>query len=98
MEIGKRPLDGGIPSNRFLWVRLPRSAQMEKVYVIYDPLIEKVLCVHRYPDMECEDCSKTYKERSGAYYLEEEECVIKEDTRNKNLEKLLENENRGGNM
>lgn len=27
-----------------------------KVYVIFDPLYEKVVCVHEDPDMECDAC------------------------------------------
>ena len=47
------------------------------VYVIYDPLYEKVLCVHDESNMECNNCKKTRKERDGAYSLEEHKKLIK---------------------
>lgn len=52
---------------------------MEKkyVYVVYDPLYEKVLCVHDEPNMECNNCKRIRKTRKGAYYLEEHKKLIK---------------------
>ncbi len=42
---------------------------MEKVYVIYDPLYEKVICVHDKPDIECEVCKPIReKEENRAFY------------------------------
>jgi hypothetical protein len=46
------------------------------VYVIYDPLYEKVVCVHDEPEKECEICVPIQKERKGAYYLEEHKHLI----------------------
>lgn len=43
-----------------------------KVYVIYDPLLERVICVHEEPDMECKDCKELSIEREkSAYHLQE---------------------------
>ena len=47
------------------------------VYVIYVPLYERVLCVHNEPNMECDACRKTRKERDNAYYLRECKKLIK---------------------
>lgn len=47
------------------------------VYVIYDPLYEKVICVHSEEDMECEDCKHIKEERRNAYFLTEEKMLIK---------------------
>ena len=49
----------------------------EYVYIIYDPLFEKVLCVHEKPGMECKGCKKIRKERNSAYFLEEFKRKIK---------------------
>jgi hypothetical protein len=38
------------------------------VYVIYDPLEEKVLCVHNESDMECDTCRPLFKIRTGEKY------------------------------
>jgi len=54
------------------------------VYVIYDPLYEKVVCVHDEPDKLCDKCQSI--ERDGAYYLEESEHLVEKklkDTNNK---------------
>ncbi len=50
-----------------------------KVYVIWDPLMEKVLCVHLKKNKECKHCKSIRKERSktiGAYPLESKKCKI----------------------
>ena len=50
------------------------------VYVIYDPLYEKVLCVHDAIDMECNNCKKIRKKRQehlGAYHLVKKKRLIK---------------------
>ena len=49
------------------------------VYVIYDPLFEKVLCVHDKSNMVCNSCRKTFKERglSQPYFLEQHKKLIK---------------------
>jgi len=46
------------------------------VYVTYDPLYEKVICVHSEEEMECEDCKPINDERRGAYSLEIVKCVV----------------------
>ena len=46
------------------------------VYVIYDPLYERVVCVHDEPEKECEICEPIQKERNGAYYLGEHKHLI----------------------
>jgi hypothetical protein len=46
------------------------------VYVIYDPLYEKVLCVHDEMNMECDTCKPIRKKRN-IYYLECEKRLIK---------------------
>jgi len=46
------------------------------VYVIYDPLYERVVCVHDESEKECEICELIQKERKGAYYLEEHKHLI----------------------
>lgn len=49
----------------------------EYVYVVYDPLLEKVVCVHDKPNKECKKCKKIQSERSSKndraslYFLEE---------------------------
>ena len=48
-----------------------------KVYVIYDPLLEKVICVHAEPDAECKVCKRKYEEEPNAYFLEEQEFKVK---------------------
>jgi hypothetical protein len=48
---------------------------MKRVYVIYDPLFEKVVCVHDSPNMECKKCKAASKDKDGyqrgTYQLEE---------------------------
>ncbi len=45
-----------------------------KIYVIFDSLLERVICVHEEEDMDCKDCRNLRSERSNtAYPLEE--CV-----------------------
>lgn len=54
---------------------------MKKVYVTWDPLLEKVICVHDEPDMWCKDCKKANKDEDGyvrgTYQLEQTEFVVK---------------------
>lgn len=38
------------------------------VYVIYDPLYERTVCVHDEPEKECEICEPIRKERDAEYY------------------------------
>lgn len=37
------------------------------VYVIYDPLYERTVCVHDEPEKECEICEPIRKERDAEY-------------------------------
>jgi hypothetical protein len=46
------------------------------VYVIFDPLLETVICVHDKPDKECRLCEQIGNEKRDAYYLEEIKCLI----------------------
>jgi len=41
------------------------------VYVIYDPLYEKVVCVHDEEDMDCEMCLELRESRKNSYSLEQ---------------------------
>lgn len=43
--------------------------KLEYVWVNFDPLIEKVLCVHRKLDGECKMCKK-HKEERTSYHIE----------------------------
>jgi hypothetical protein len=47
------------------------------IYVIYDPLYEKVICVHNEPDIECNLCKFIKKERIDSYQLEESEHLLR---------------------
>lgn len=47
-----------------------------KVYVNYDPLYEKVICVHDEPDTECKICKKVFEEKRDIYLLEEIEFEV----------------------
>lgn len=47
------------------------------VYVIYDPLLEKVLCVHSKPNKTCDVCGKKEYNKRRAYQLEEHKRKIK---------------------
>jgi hypothetical protein len=63
-----------------------------KVYVIFDPLLERVVCVHEEADMECKDCKELGVERGKtAYYLSEHEREVvlsKETNRNDKLKDI----------
>ena len=51
-----------------------------KVYVIWDPLLERVLCVHSKKNKECKHCKPIRKERYdtiGAYHLQSKKCKVK---------------------
>jgi len=54
---------------------------MKKVYVTWDPLLEKIVCVHDEPDMMCKDCKKASKDKDGyvrgTYQLEQNEFNVK---------------------
>jgi len=41
------------------------------VYIIYDPLLEKVLCVHTKPNTSCPVCDKAEYRKRESYHLEE---------------------------
>jgi hypothetical protein len=44
-----------------------------KVYVMFDPLYERVLCVHEDPDMDCENCRLG---DNGGYGISEKEFEV----------------------
>ena len=46
------------------------------VYVMYDTLYEKVICVHDKENMSCPYCSKIKKECREKYHLVEEKKLI----------------------
>ena len=56
-----------------------------KVYVIYDPLYEKVVCVHQYPNTECKDCKPIRdgraQDKDNYYFLEELEREVYNDAK-----------------
>jgi len=58
----------------------------KKVWVTYDPLLEKVVCVHDAPDCLCEVCKPLWNERvkDKRYHLEEHVFEIKKFRRNIN--------------
>lgn len=47
------------------------------VYVTYDPLYEKVLCVHEKPNMTCKVCKKREYDKRDMYQLERKRFLIK---------------------
>lgn len=54
---------------------------MKYVYVIYDPLYEKVLCVHEKANMDCNLCRGIREQREKekcVYFLEEHKKLIHE--------------------
>ena len=56
------------------------------VYVIYDPLLERVVCVHDEEDMDCEMCVEVRESRTGrqgAYSLEQSTQLVR-----KSLDKI----------
>lgn len=61
--------------------------QLKKyVYVTYDPLLEKVVCVHDKPDKWCSVCRKLEKQRrkeGSLYFLEERKRIIRTELMNK---------------
>lgn len=46
------------------------------VYVTFDSLYERVLCVHSEYDMTCESCEKVFSEERGAYHVESKEFEV----------------------
>ena len=63
---------------------------MAKVWVTYDSLLEKVICVHDAPDCLCEDCKPIWDEREAEkspYQLEEKAFKIKKYKKD-NLEEI----------
>jgi len=49
------------------------------VYVIFDPLLETVVCVHSKSGKECELCKPIRSENRDAYHLEEIKCLVQTD-------------------
>lgn len=52
----------------------------KKVWVTYDSLYEKVICVHDVPDCLCKDCKPIWDKRQGekcVYQLEEKAFKIR---------------------
>lgn len=46
------------------------------VYIIYDPLNERIICVHNKTNVECRKCKKIRKENRDAYHLQEYKRII----------------------
>jgi hypothetical protein len=46
------------------------------IYVIFDPLLERVVCVHDKSQKECELCKPIRSEKRDSYHLEEIKCLI----------------------
>lgn len=46
------------------------------VYVIYDPLYERPVCVHDKPNFYCKLCDPIRKKRKNSYFLEEYKKLI----------------------
>ena len=53
---------------------------MKYIYVTYDPLLEKVLCVHKTFASECKLCKKISEKRieDGRYHLIRQRFKIKD--------------------
>jgi hypothetical protein len=51
--------------------------KIEKVFVTWDPLYERVVCVHRNPDSECDKCRAILNEKRDSYHLSVEEFEVR---------------------
>lgn len=60
-----------------------------KVYVIYDPLHEVVVCVHEDPEMDCNKCIGAYSELYGLEEHEHEVVPSKQTIRDNKLNQIL---------
>ena len=49
--------------------------EYKMIYVIYDPLYEKVICVHNEPDISCDLCKLLNNRKS--YQLQESEHMLR---------------------
>lgn len=58
---------------------------MKYVYVIFDPLLETIVCVHDKPNMTCDACKKREYKKRNTYQLVEVKRVVKTK---KSIEKL----------
>lgn len=47
------------------------------VFVTWDPLYERVVCVHDKLEDTCKKCEKIRKKRTGAYFLETKKFLVK---------------------
>jgi len=47
------------------------------IYVIYDPLFERPLCVHNKPNMVCKVCKKKEYAKRSTYQLMEKRFTVK---------------------
>ena len=47
------------------------------VFVTWDPLYERVICVHNKLEDTCEKCERIRKKRDGAYFLKTKKFLIK---------------------
>ena len=55
------------------------SKKREYVFVTWDPLLERVLCVHKKQDSTCEVCDRVARKNSkSTYWIESKKLMIKE--------------------
>jgi len=55
------------------------SKKREYVFVTWDPLLERVLCVHKKQDSTCEVCEKVSKKNHKCgYWLGSKKLMIKD--------------------
>lgn len=60
------------------------------VWVVYDPLYEKVVCVHADENTICDNCEELGKSRNGTYYLEVKKFKVQSDIPTPTLSKLTD--------
>lgn len=48
------------------------------VYVNWDPLLERVVCVHHKQESTCKKCDKILNENRSAYHLVVDKFLVKE--------------------
>jgi hypothetical protein len=62
-------------------IKLSQKSDPKQVWVTYDPLYERVVCVHDAPDCLCETCKPIWdgrEEEGSLYQLEERRFIIME--------------------
>jgi hypothetical protein len=46
-----------------------KKPKKKYVFVTWDPLFERVVCVHEKQQSTCKDCDKILNQKRGAYHL-----------------------------